>query len=322
MGFLELTEELLRIVDFEKSKIVQPQKLVFVCGGRKSENPAAPTSMREVLLAKADATGDAGFLGGAKVILAEAAVSQLSQSSFSNLLDLEKYIAATVHAIVLIVESPGSMCELGAFVAVPEIREKLIVVIQSQYLPIVSFITDGAIRYFQTYKSDAPVHGYIWSINKASGVVEVPNFSVDLMMVEIPDTINSVHTMHGKESFKDDLIDHHVYIILAFCYLMRAAKQSEIKRCLDISGINITETVLRQCLDALQVCQLVRPLRHGKLDYYVARIDETPLDVAFKADAAKSDKSISRWIARISKEIQKNKDDNFRIQLFNRRHDD
>ncbi len=116
MGFLDQAGELLSKVDFEKSKIIQPQKLVFVCGGARSGIPAAPTSMREILLTRAEAAGNPGELAGVKVILAEAAVNYLAESSFSNLLDLERYIAAVVHAVVLIVESPGSICELGAFV--------------------------------------------------------------------------------------------------------------------------------------------------------------------------------------------------------------
>ena len=149
MAVLELVGELLGKVDFEKSKIVQPRKLVFVCGGTKSGKPEAPRSMREILLTKAEAAGKPGELSGVKVVLAEAAVNSLAESSFENLLDLERYIAAIVHAVVLIVESPGSMCELGAFVVTPEICKKLIVVLQSEHVTPASFITSGAIKYFK-----------------------------------------------------------------------------------------------------------------------------------------------------------------------------
>lgn len=316
MHFLDLTGELLGKVDFEKSKIVQPQKLVFVCGGQKSGDPSAPTSMREILLAKASSKGSAGYLGPAKVVLAEAAVNFLANSSFSNLLDLERFIAAAVNAVVLIVESPGSMCELGAFVMAKEIREKLIVVMQSDHIPRSSFITSGAIKYFEENQPDAQVHGYQWEIDRNSRVITIPEFAIEAMLNDLPVAMDRVHTTHATEVFKPDFDGHLIYLTLAFCHILRAAKQIDIKRCFDSSSIDISELKLRHCLDILQICELVKSVRHGKLDYYVALVEKIPLEFAFLDGTRSADRSTSRWITRIVEEIGKDSTEKFRIEMF------
>jgi RNA-directed DNA polymerase len=320
VGFLDRAAELLGKVDFDKSKIIQPQKLVFVCGGQKSGNPDAPTSMREILLARAEAAGNRGNLGGAKVILAEAAVNFLADSSFSNLLDLECFIAAVVHAVVLIVESPGSMCELGAFVMAPEICQKLIVVMQSYHLPRSSFITSGALKYFEEQQEDAQIQGYDWEIDRETRVITVPEYAIQKMLKELPIAMDRVHKMHAKEAFKCGLDGHLIYLTLAFCHLLRAAKQTDIKLCFEFANVDISETKLRHCLDILFICELLKPIKHSKLYYYVALVERMPLQIAFRDGTDKADRSTARWIRRIVDEIEKDEEEKFRIEMFKGRH--
>jgi hypothetical protein len=316
VNFLDLTGELLSKVDFDKSKIIQPRKLVFVCGGKKSGDSAAPTSMREVLLAKAEASGNRGEFGGVKVILAEAAVDYLAKSSFTNLLDLERYIAAVVHAVVLIVESPGSICELGAFVMAPEIRKKLIVVMQSEYQFRSSFITTGAIKYFEENETEAPVFGYHWLTDSNTRVITVEDFVVDEMLVALPAAIEAVHRVHAKEAFKDDQTGHLIFLTLAFCHILRAAKQIEIKQCFESVNIQILEKELKHYIDILVICDLIKPFTHGKLVFYVALVERSPLEIAFKEGTGKSDRNTARWITRIVDAINNDVDEKFRILMF------
>lgn len=316
MAFLDLTGELLGKVDFGKSKIIQPQKLVFVCGGQKSDDPTAPTSMREVLLSKAASAGNPRELGGAKVILAEAAVNYLANSSFSNLLDLERYLAAAVHAVVLIVESPGSMCELGAFVMTPEIRKKLIIVMQSEHMHRPSFIINGATNYFIEQESDDRVLGYHWVIDRDTHKITVQTFVVDEMLASLPAAMDAVHTTHAKESFKNDLDGHLMFLTLSFCHILRAAKQIEIKKCFEFSKIEITDKTIKHYIDILLICELIKTVRHGKLDFYVPLVEQMPLEIAFKEGTEQANRNTARWINRIVECITDDKDEKFRVEMF------
>lgn len=314
MHFLDLTGELLAKVDFDKSKIISPQKLVFVCGGQSSNVPAAPTSMREILLAEAYAKGKQGEFGGAKVLLAEKAVNALSDTKFNDLLELEKYIAAVVQAVILIVESPGSMCELGAFVMVEEISDKLIVVLQGKYKNSPSFITDGAIKYFKKRRVDAQVHGYDWDIDDKTKIVTVPSYAIDAMLAEIPIAIQDVHTSHAKEKFKKDKLEHQIYLTLGFCHLLRAAKLIDIKKCFEFSGIEIDEITIKHCLDTLIICNLAKMVPQARLDYYIATVETNPFSMRFLAGTDRADSSQSRWQTRIKDEIEK--EEKFRNEMF------
>jgi hypothetical protein len=277
--------------------------------------------MREILLAKAENTGNIGELGGAKVILAEAAVDYLAESSFDNLLDLERYIASVVQAVVLIVESPGSMCELGAFVMTPEICAKLIIVMQSEYIPLSSFITSGALKYFkyqqQEYDANDRVLGYEWNIDNKDKSITVQDYIVDNMLNSLTLAMDAIHSNHATETFKYNIKGHIIFLTLAFCHLLRAAKQVDLKKCFEASNIKITEVDLKHQIDILAICGLIKQVRHGKLDYYVAKVGKMPLEIAFQENIDKADRNTPRWIARIVDALKSDKEEKFRIEMFN-----
>ncbi len=270
--------------------------------------------MREILLAKAYAAGKKDEFGGAKVLLAEVASRMLSDTSFNDLLELERYIAAVAQAVILIVESPGSICELGAFVMVPEISDKLIVILQGKYKSAPSFITDGAIKYFRRHQADAQIHGYDWEVDKDTRVVGAPDYATDAMLKEIPAAMRDVHDMHAKEKFRKGKLEHFIYLTLSFCHLLRAAKLIDIKRCFDYAKLDIDEITIKHSLDTLIICGLIEKVWQGKLPYHIAKVEKSPLSIRFLPSMSKSDRSQSRWQRRINNKIEK--EENFRNEMF------
>jgi hypothetical protein len=63
-----------------------------------------------------------------------------------DLLTLENILAEAVDAVVLVVESPGAIAELGAFANHPSLRKKLIVIQDEKYRHAKSFIGHGPVR--------------------------------------------------------------------------------------------------------------------------------------------------------------------------------
>jgi hypothetical protein len=272
--------------------------------------------MREILLTRAESVGSAGKFGGVEVILAEAAVNYLAESSFDNLLELEVYIAAAVHAVILIVESPGSICELGAFVMIPEIRKKLIVVMQSEYIDRSSFITKGAIQHFKDNDSGAQILGYNWTIDQNTRSITVAQFVIEDMLGHLPEAMDAVHTTHAKELFKQNDEGHLLFLALTFCHMLRAAKLIDIRRCFAFIEISITEKKLKHYLDILIICGFIKPFTHGKLKFFVAIVDQMPLEIAFKEGTGMADRNTVRWLTRIVDKIRDDKDEKIRIDIF------
>ncbi len=64
-----------------------------------------------------------------------------------DLLSLENDLAGWVHAIVVIAESPGAICELGAFANHDKLKDKLVVLIDKKYRRKRSFIMLGPVRF-------------------------------------------------------------------------------------------------------------------------------------------------------------------------------
>jgi len=72
----------------------------------------------------------------------------LSKAKF-DLLSLENMLAESVHAVVIILESPGAIAELGAFANHPNLRNKLVVIVDKKYRKARSFIRLGPVRYLE-----------------------------------------------------------------------------------------------------------------------------------------------------------------------------
>lgn len=82
----------------------------------------------------------------ARIHYPEDMFTPIMNSGKTDLLTLETYLARSVRAIVICLESPGSIAELGAFAASLELRPKIVIVNNRLYKDKRSFINDGPIR--------------------------------------------------------------------------------------------------------------------------------------------------------------------------------
>src|ERR1017187_3137817 len=71
-----------------------------------------------------------------------------------NLLDLENMLAKSVHGIVILLSSPGSIAELGSFANNENLLNKLIVVIEKKYKKKNSFIMLGPVKLIKDRNKD------------------------------------------------------------------------------------------------------------------------------------------------------------------------
>lgn len=88
-----------------------------------------------------------------RVIYAEGVFNELTKLGHGmNSLDLEHEISAIADRILIVLESPSAFCELGAF-AHKTLREKLIIVNDSQFEGSKSFIDTGPLAAARECKS-------------------------------------------------------------------------------------------------------------------------------------------------------------------------
>ncbi|WP_406721709.1 retron St85 family effector protein (plasmid) [Thioclava litoralis] len=108
---------------------------VFVCGpGYSSNGIAVREQARETLQS----------VPKVKAIYGEEIESQFSyRNKALDLQTLEVQFALDVDFTLLILESPGSIAELGTFTQIPAIRERLIVLLSSRFYRAESYIARG-----------------------------------------------------------------------------------------------------------------------------------------------------------------------------------
>src|SRR5690606_21262580 len=82
------------------------------------------------------------------VFYAEAIWSDPSRPRNDNALEMENQLADLADAVIIIVESPGTFAELGAFSSNPSLRKKMLPILSHEYKNIKdSFIATGPVQW-------------------------------------------------------------------------------------------------------------------------------------------------------------------------------
>jgi len=110
---------------------------VFLCGGRETSRR---DNLRDYLIK---------YHPEVSIFYAEAVWAEIVRAkSTSNALEVEEYLASLADLVVIIVESPGTFAELGAFSLSTSLRQKLLPIVDSAYeFSDESFIKTGPIRW-------------------------------------------------------------------------------------------------------------------------------------------------------------------------------
>lgn len=127
---------------------------IFLVGARK-ENP---NSIRAII---GKELTEWQYINRMDVYYPEELFEELMKSKpHFDLLSLENLLAKSVHAIVIILESPGSIAELGAFSNHNLLKDKLVVLVDKKYKNKKSFINLGPIRFLRKTKSRIIFHDF------------------------------------------------------------------------------------------------------------------------------------------------------------------
>jgi hypothetical protein len=155
-------EELLTQVNFDQVEVSEYPKIAFLCGGepntildRDSDTHFFP-SVRSYISNCLPV-----YCSGLKFQNAEDVKDWNSYSLYEDLIEFEQDIAHICKVIVLFVESPGSIAELGSFAMIREISEKLIVFVHEDYSDSASFISLGALKRIGSQDSEK-IHFIGW----------------------------------------------------------------------------------------------------------------------------------------------------------------
>ncbi len=153
-----------RLIEYLRSSRYRFRRLepiLFLCGGAASPRRDV---LRNYLLKHFPALG---------VFYAERVWEQIATRVAQGALEMEANLAALADLVIVIVESPGTFTELGAFSLSPELRKKLLPIVDLQYKNHSSFISTGPLRWIDDDSNFAPtVYVPLTRILESVGEVE------------------------------------------------------------------------------------------------------------------------------------------------------
>lgn len=150
---LEVTNQLLSY--FEQELKGANEITLFLCGGSGNEE-----SRLRLALGKQISQISSKYTYS--VYYPEDMFTELISSHQStNLLTLENTLANSVHCVVILLQSPGTFTELGAFSNHESLCNKLVIVIDNIYHGKRSFISLGPLRYLKTHTTSKLIYSDI-----------------------------------------------------------------------------------------------------------------------------------------------------------------
>ncbi len=94
--------------------------------------------------------------------------------------------------------------------------------------------------------------------------------------------MDAVHTVHAKEAFKAELDGHLIFLTLPSVTCCAQQKLIDIKRCFGFLISQLQKKNLGTTLIFLSFANYLSPLGTDELDFYIALVEQMPLEITFK----------------------------------------
>ena len=138
-------QALVEKIDLSASHMKPFEGFIFLCGGPTDITSEHPVSIRDAI--QRELVKDRGL--SRRIRLAEDFKDWSHESLYRDLISFETHLAELSSVIVLVLESAGSIAELGLFSAIEEFRRKLLVFVETGHYQADSFIRLGPINFLE-----------------------------------------------------------------------------------------------------------------------------------------------------------------------------
>lgn len=301
-------DEFVLSVDVAGLRVKNSPRKIFLCGGKLSEHAGPPASCRQVFIEFIHSHRDDLK---SKIMLAEQAGNWFDEQIFSDLLELEEMIADLSSLVVLFVESPGSIAELGAFSQIEKIRRKLMVVQEKDHASFSSFINLGPIRFLRNKHNRGPLI-VPWADPGKKGSVSEKIFAYSAP--NLADRIASALKNSTKEEkFDTENHSHILYLVASLVDILGVCKRIDLKRSLHSMNIAVADDALKRTLHLLVHMKLIECFKYMDGTYYHSGSDSNFISWSFKSLASTNDRL--RWKFKIHEFLKKSND--IRIRALN-----
>ena len=249
--------------------------VIFLCGGPMVDDGLDPQSARDFLHRKISRLEPEL---ADRIFLAEEINSwyqdMLRADYTPDLLTFEQHLSGLSSAICLIVESPGSIAELGAFSVVREISARLMVAIRRKYEAESSFISLGPIDFLKKqHPTRNHVFVYPWRLRWSEALeLSVPVLEdLEAMSADFVQDLKDFEQSIPKVVKFNKELDGHVSLLIAeLVWMFSALKIRELADVLGGIGLILEEKDIKGHLFLLEKLGLTKTYPYRGSPYYVA----------------------------------------------------
>jgi hypothetical protein len=279
----------------ERCRIDKHPHFVFLCGGalHNGSNPDFVKSAREAFM-RHKARFDGSPLWK-RLLIAEDIFKKFPEEEYRDLLSFEQDLAQLSSLIVIFLESAGSFAELGSFVAMPEVRRKVAVVIAEKYSRNQSFVWKGPVAHLEHNPSDLEnrVYIYPWNPDAEASTAETFFEDSESLVDQLEDCLKTVkHT----SSLEIDNNLHQMLLIVEFLNVTRIGLVTDVVDFLKILGAPEDSCRLDKVkgrLALLSCLELISEKQYGHTRYFIGTGNEKWINFGYKAESLIRDES--RW---------------------------
>lgn len=281
-------------VDISHCRILNTPNFVFLCGGLTQKDSGPYLSARDYFhrhlkenhrdLAK-------------RVKLAETINYWFDHDLFSDLLEVEEYLADLSDLIVVFVESAGSIAELGAFASSNSLRGKILALMNSTHRADRTFIADGPVRRIKGI-DDRLVLYYEWSSRDLADPATLDEFE-DMSQELTRLLIEREHSAVKKPQLSSSH-GHLMLLIADLIEILGITIETEISECLSVWGYNISREQLHKYFFLLEHLLLITRLNKSNQTYYLGRARSVFIAHGFKHGAGVRDRDGIKALLRLA----------------------
>lgn len=202
---------------------------------------------------------------------------------YENLVEFELDAGCLARAIVLITETPGAIAELGAFCMDEVLRERLLVVIQREYVNKEdSFICLGPLKLIKKHSEE-------YSVCAVDSIFDPKLFEPEVLetlgVLDAKLRLEAQHPAFSTGRRRDQFL-----LIADLIDLFRALNRTEINELLKAMGVEVSTAKLKQMLWQLKLFGFIKSDQVYGVTYYVAikGADHQYLDYGAPTGASKA----------------------------------
>lgn len=246
-------------LDYTHFKVNFSKQHIFVCGGVVDISSAIPPSFRDRFVQHAAKKNDEIYNA---IVLAESFKDYFKENVYTDLLTFEDEIANLASLVLIFLESPGSLVELGMFCSREDFYKKLLIVApQEETEAEESFIYLGPLEHIKR-REESSVAIYPWP--------QIDNIRYEEDYLD--DLLHNVHEKLRSSSktsmFKKENSGHNALLVYEIIRLSYPILIGEIEFSLEALELTCDESEIKRHLYLLGKLGMISHNNYSSYKYY------------------------------------------------------